>query len=55
MIILSFSDYERNFTNVNTAIEIAAAGPGVVRALWLLALALIFKVRFNEDVTKFHL
>ncbi|MCL4144210.1 UNVERIFIED_CONTAM: hypothetical protein GTU68_033103 [Idotea baltica] len=36
-------NYERNFTNVNTAIEIAAAGPGVLKALWLLALALIFK------------
>ncbi|XP_076069932.1 chloride channel protein 3 isoform X2 [Oratosquilla oratoria] len=36
-------DYQRNFTNVNTAIEIAAAGPGVLKAIWLLALALIFK------------
>ncbi|CAL4065808.1 unnamed protein product [Meganyctiphanes norvegica] len=37
-------DYQRNFTNVNTAIEIAAAGPGVLKAVWLLSLALIFKV-----------
>ncbi|XP_037788408.1 H(+)/Cl(-) exchange transporter 5-like isoform X2 [Penaeus monodon] len=40
---LPSSDYQRNFTNVNTAIEIAAAGPGVLQAVWLLALALIFK------------
>ncbi|KAK8379882.1 hypothetical protein O3P69_019710 [Scylla paramamosain] len=39
----SLCDYQRNFTSANTAIEIAAAGPGVVRAVWLLALALIFK------------
>ncbi|XP_018023320.1 H(+)/Cl(-) exchange transporter 5 isoform X2 [Hyalella azteca] len=37
-------DYQRNFTNVNSAIETAAAGPGVLRAIWLLALALIFKM-----------
>lgn len=36
-------DYQRNFTNVNSAIEIAAAGPGVLKAVWLLSLALIFK------------
>ncbi|XP_071445832.1 H(+)/Cl(-) exchange transporter 5 isoform X3 [Hetaerina americana] len=37
-------DYNRNFTDVNSAIEIAAAGPGVYRAVWLLVLALIFKL-----------
>ncbi|XP_037035268.1 H(+)/Cl(-) exchange transporter 5 isoform X7 [Bradysia coprophila] len=34
-------DYNRNFTNVNSAVEIAAAGPGVYRAIWLLILAFI--------------
>lgn len=47
MAILSVSnlcsDYNRNFTDVNSAIESAESGPGVYRALWLLALALIFK------------
>lgn len=45
-IIVSFirSDYNRNFTDVNSAIEIAAAGPGVYKALWLLFLALIVKL-----------
>jgi chloride channel 3/4/5 len=37
-------DYNRNFTDVNSAIETAAAGPGVYNALWLLSLALIFKL-----------
>ncbi|XP_057660281.1 H(+)/Cl(-) exchange transporter 5 [Diorhabda carinulata] len=37
-------DYNRNFTDVNSAIEIAAAGPGVHRAVWLLILALILKL-----------
>ena len=37
------SDYNRNFTNVNSAIGLAAAGPGVYTAIWLLLLALIFK------------
>jgi len=37
------SDYNRNFSNVNSAIEIAAAGPGVYNAMWLLTLALVFK------------
>ncbi|XP_068913498.1 H(+)/Cl(-) exchange transporter 5 isoform X3 [Tenebrio molitor] len=37
-------DYNRNFTDVNSAIEIAAAGPGVYRAIWLLILALILKL-----------
>ncbi|KAK4872907.1 hypothetical protein RN001_014936 [Aquatica leii] len=37
-------DYNRNFTDVNSAIEIAAAGPGVYRAVWLLILALVFKL-----------
>lgn len=36
-----FSDYNRNFTDVNSAIEIAAAGPGVHKAIWLLILAFI--------------
>ena len=39
----SFSDYNRNFTDVNSVVESAETGPGVYRALWLLALALIFK------------
>ena len=39
-------DYQRNFTNVNSAIETAAAGSGVVRAMWLLSLALLFKVTY---------
>ncbi|EFA00320.2 H(+)/Cl(-) exchange transporter 3-like Protein [Tribolium castaneum] len=37
-------DYNRNFTDVNSAIEIAAAGPGVYKAIWLLILALILKL-----------
>ncbi|KAK6627433.1 H(+)/Cl(-) exchange transporter 3 [Polyplax serrata] len=37
-------DYNRNFTDVNSAIEIAAAGPGVYQAVRLLSLALIFKL-----------
>lgn len=36
-----FSDYNRNFTDVNSAIEIAAAGPGVIKAIWLLTLAFV--------------
>ncbi|KAF9414233.1 hypothetical protein HW555_007776 [Spodoptera exigua] len=38
------SDYNRNFTDVNSAIEKAAAGPGVYRAIWLLVLALVLKL-----------
>lgn len=37
-------DYNRNFTDVNSAIEIAAAGPGVYQAIWLLMLALVLKL-----------
>ncbi|KAG6442792.1 hypothetical protein O3G_MSEX002552 [Manduca sexta] len=37
-------DYNRNFTDANSAIEKAAAGPGVHRAIWLLVLALILKL-----------
>ncbi|XP_046414360.1 H(+)/Cl(-) exchange transporter 5 isoform X6 [Neodiprion pinetum] len=37
-------DYDRNFTDVNSAIEIAAAGPRVYQAVWLLVLALILKL-----------
>ncbi|XP_013162103.1 PREDICTED: H(+)/Cl(-) exchange transporter 5 isoform X2 [Papilio xuthus] len=37
-------DYNRNFTDVNSAIEKAAAGPGVHRAIWLLMLALVMKL-----------
>uniref|UniRef100_A0A182XML0 Chloride channel protein n=1 Tax=Anopheles quadriannulatus TaxID=34691 RepID=A0A182XML0_ANOQN len=37
-------DYNRNFTDVNSAIEIAAAGPGVYKAVWLLILALAMKL-----------
>lgn len=39
--IFVHSDYNRNFTDVNSAIEIAAAGPGVYRAIWLLIMAFI--------------
>ena len=38
------SDYNRNFTNVNSAIESAAAEPGVYKAVWLLVLTLILKL-----------
>ena len=45
MILYSYSDYHRNFTDLSAAaIESAPTGPGVYRALWLLALALIFKI-----------
>ncbi|XP_048005014.1 H(+)/Cl(-) exchange transporter 5 isoform X1 [Leguminivora glycinivorella] len=37
-------DYNRNFTDVNKAIEKAAAGPGVYQAIWLLFLALVVKL-----------
>ncbi|XP_055708576.1 H(+)/Cl(-) exchange transporter 5 isoform X1 [Phlebotomus papatasi] len=37
-------DYNRNFTDVNSAIEIAAAGPGVYHAIWLLILTFIVKL-----------
>ncbi|XP_068620027.1 H(+)/Cl(-) exchange transporter 5 isoform X1 [Battus philenor] len=37
-------DYNRNFTHVNSAIEKAAAGPGVYHAIWLLLLALVLKL-----------
>ncbi|KZS08629.1 Chloride channel protein [Daphnia magna] len=37
-------DYNRNYTNVNGAIESAAAGTGVYTALALLFLALAFKI-----------
>ncbi|XP_048488458.1 H(+)/Cl(-) exchange transporter 5 isoform X3 [Plutella xylostella] len=37
-------DYNRNFTDVNKAIEKAAAGPGVYQAVWLLMLALVMKL-----------
>ncbi|XP_049885114.1 H(+)/Cl(-) exchange transporter 5 isoform X2 [Pectinophora gossypiella] len=37
-------DYDRNFKGVNSAIEKAAAGPGVYRAIWLLLLALVLKL-----------
>lgn len=41
----SLCDYNRNFTDVNSAaIDIAAAGSGVYNAIWLLVLALIFKL-----------
>lgn len=38
------SDYNRNFTDVKSAIEIAAAGPGVYQAVWLLLIALVLKL-----------
>lgn len=38
-------DYQnRNFTNVNQAVTIAEAGPGVYTAMWELTLALVFKM-----------
>ncbi|KAK2720092.1 H(+)/Cl(-) exchange transporter 5-like isoform X2 [Artemia franciscana] len=37
-------DYNRNFTDVNSAVELAEAGPGVFQAVWLLSLALILKI-----------
>lgn len=40
-MFLLFSDYNRNFTDVNSAIDIAAAGPGVYEAVWLLIMAFI--------------
>lgn len=41
MCVWPFSDYNRNFKDVNSAIEIAAAGPGVYEAVWLLIMAFI--------------
>lgn len=38
------SDYNRNFTDVKSAIELAPAGPGVYTAIWQLLLALILKL-----------
>lgn len=43
-LFLCLSDYNRNFTDVNSAIEIAAAGPGVYKAIWLLILTFILKL-----------
>ncbi|XP_049819750.1 H(+)/Cl(-) exchange transporter 5 isoform X2 [Aethina tumida] len=37
-------DYNRNFTDVKSAIELAPAGPGVYTAIWQLLLALILKL-----------
>ncbi|KAK9892262.1 hypothetical protein WA026_019063 [Henosepilachna vigintioctopunctata] len=37
-------DYNRNFTNVNSAIEIAEAGDGVWQAIILLIMALVLKL-----------
>ncbi|CAG0894404.1 unnamed protein product [Cyprideis torosa] len=37
-------DYNRNFTNVNKEMNIAAAGPGVYKSLWLLAFSVIIKL-----------
>lgn len=37
-------DYKRNFTDVNSHIAQAEAGPGVYDSLWRLGLALIFKL-----------
>ncbi|XP_066148220.1 H(+)/Cl(-) exchange transporter 5 isoform X1 [Euwallacea fornicatus] len=37
-------DYNRNFTNVKSAIDLAAAGPGVYKAMWLLIVALVLKL-----------
>lgn len=39
-----YSDYNRNFTDVKSSVELASAGPGVYEAMWLLVLALIFKL-----------
>ncbi|KAI1286739.1 H(+)/Cl(-) exchange transporter 3 [Halotydeus destructor] len=37
-------NYSRNFTNVNSKLAIAEAGPGVYKSVWLLTLALLFKL-----------
>ncbi|XP_022654154.1 H(+)/Cl(-) exchange transporter 5-like isoform X2 [Varroa destructor] len=37
-------DYKRNFTNVNTPIERAEAGPLVYESMWRLGAALVFKM-----------
>ena len=37
------SDYNRTYVDVNSNVENITTGPGVYRALWLLALAIIFK------------
>ncbi|CAH0545831.1 unnamed protein product [Brassicogethes aeneus] len=37
-------DYNRNFTDVKSAIDIAPAGPGVYEAIWQLMLALVVKL-----------
>lgn len=42
--ISDLCDYKRNYTDVSKRIEIAEAGPGVYRSIWLLILALIFKL-----------
>ena len=39
-----YSDYNRNFTDVNSNLELALAGPGVHTAIWLLLLALFLKL-----------
>ena len=41
--IFTFSDYNRNLTDITTEFESAPLGDGVKTALWQLALALIFK------------
>jgi len=40
---LFYSDYDRQYVNADTHIEIAKAGEGVYSAIWLLLLALVFK------------
>lgn len=40
----STSDYNRNFTDVNSAIETAAAGPGVYWAIGMLVLTFVLKL-----------
>lgn len=39
-----FSDYNRNFTDANSPIRLAAAGPGVYHAIGHLLLALVLKL-----------
>ncbi|ELU04325.1 hypothetical protein CAPTEDRAFT_175229 [Capitella teleta] len=41
---IALCDYQRNLTDVNEAFKSSPLGPGVVAAMWQLALALIFKM-----------
>ena len=43
-LFVIFSQYNRSFTNTSTAFESVPLGYGVQKAMWLLALALVFKL-----------